>query len=304
MSKVRPEKAATVKEVKSRVKATSTAVVTEYRGMTVAQISSLRRQLRTLDADFKVYKNTLVLRAIAGSSVESLSEFLQGPTAISFIDGDISAVAKALRDFARETPTLIVKGGVVDGKALTTKDLVALADLPSRDVLLAQFAGLLASPLRTMAGLLKAVSQNFAYGLAALLESKGGAPTPDVVEPVVETEPEVAAVDAEYTEVEIAEVDAGVTEPDVAELDAAEPEAAETEAAEAEVAEAEVAEAEVAEVAVEEAAVEEAAVEEAAVEEAADAPEAPASAGADATDEAEIDTPEAPVEDAASESSE
>ena len=209
MSKVRPEKAATVKEVKSRVKATSTAVVTEYRGMTVAQISSLRRQLRTLDADFKVYKNTLVLRAIAGSSVESLSEFLQGPTAISFIDGDISAVAKALRDFARETPTLIVKGGVVDGKALTTRDLVALADLPSRDVLLAQFAGLLASPLRTMAGLLKAVPQNFAYGLAALLESKGGAPAP-AVELVAEAEPEV--VEAEAVDVEIAETETAETE--------------------------------------------------------------------------------------------
>jgi large subunit ribosomal protein L10 len=182
MSKVRPDKAATVKEVKSRVKSTSTAVVTEYRGMTVAQISTLRRQLRTLDADFKVYKNTLVLRAIAGSDVESLGEFLSGPTAISFIDGDVSAVAKALRDFARETPTLVIKGGVLDGKALSVKDLVALADLPSHDVLLAQFAGLLASPLRTMAGLLKALPQNFAYGLSALLDSKGGSAL-GVVEP-------------------------------------------------------------------------------------------------------------------------
>jgi large subunit ribosomal protein L10 len=188
MSKVRPDKAATVKEVKSRVKSTSTAVVTEYRGMTVAQISTLRRQLRTLDADFKVYKNTLVLRAIAGSEVESLGELLQGPTAITFIDGDVSAVAKALRDFAKETPTLVVKGGVVNGKALTLKDLAALADLPSRDVLMAQFAGLLASPLRTMASLLKAVPQNFAYGLSALLDSKGGsALRVEEVEPAAET---------------------------------------------------------------------------------------------------------------------
>ena len=188
MSKVRPDKVATVKEVKSRVKSTSTAVVTEYRGMTVAQISTLRRQLRTLDADFKVYKNTLVLRAIAGSEVESLGELLQGPTAITFIDGDVSAVAKALRDFAKETPTLVVKGGVVNGKALTLKDLAALADLPSRDVLMAQFAGLLASPLRTMASLLKAVPQNFAYGLSALLDSKGGsALRVEEVEPAAET---------------------------------------------------------------------------------------------------------------------
>ena len=195
MSKVRPDKVATVDEVKSRVDASSTAVVTEYRGMTVAQISSLRRQLRSIGADYKVFKNTLVLRAISGTAVESLGEFLHGPTAIAFVDGDVSAVAKTLRDFARETPTLIVKGGVADGKALTLKDLSALADLPSRDVLLAQFAGLLASPLRTMAGLLKALPQNFAYGLSALIDSKGGPAAAPVVE-----------------EVEAAETPAGVEE--------------------------------------------------------------------------------------------
>jgi large subunit ribosomal protein L10 len=188
MSKVQPAKVATIDEVKTRIAASSTAVVTEYRGLTVAQISTLRRQLRTLGADYKVLKNTLVRRAIAGSDVESLTEFLVGPTAIAFVDGDVSAVAKALRDFARETPTLIVKGGVVDGKALTVKDLVALAELPSHDVLLAQFAGLLASPLRTMASLLKAVPQNFAYGLSALLDSKGGSALGVVEpEPVAET---------------------------------------------------------------------------------------------------------------------
>ena len=190
MSKVQPAKVATIDEVKSRIATSSTAVVTEYRGLTVAQISTLRRQLRTLGADYKVFKNTLVRRAIAGTDVESLAEFLVGPTAIAFVDGDVSAVAKALRDFARETPKLIVKGGVVDGKPLSMKDLSALADLPSRDVLLAQIAGLLASPLRTMAGLLKAVPQNFAYGLSALLDSKGGpvaAPADVKVEEAAET---------------------------------------------------------------------------------------------------------------------
>jgi large subunit ribosomal protein L10 len=189
LSKVQPQKVATIEEVKTRIEKSSTAVVTEYRGLTVAQISTLRRQLRTLGADYKVFKNTLVLRAIAGTSVEGLSEFLSGPTAIAFVDGDVSAVAKALRDFARETPKLIVKGGVVDGKALSMKDLSALADLPSRDVLLAQIAGLLASPLRTMAALLQAVPQSFAYGLSALIDSKGGVPAPveEKVEEVAET---------------------------------------------------------------------------------------------------------------------
>jgi large subunit ribosomal protein L10 len=174
MSKVRPAKVATVDEVKAKVEATTTAVVTEYRGLTVAEISGIRRQLRALGADYKVFKNTLVRRAVSGTSVEPITEFLEGPTAIAFVDGDVSAVAKALRDLAKTSPKLILKGGVLDGKALSPKDIGALADLPSRDVLLAQFAGALASPLRTMASLLKAVPQNFAYGLSALLDSKGG----------------------------------------------------------------------------------------------------------------------------------
>ena len=189
MNKVRTAKVATVDELKAKVDASSTAVVTEYRGMTVAEISALRRQLRSLDADYKVFKNTLVRRAIVGTSVEPLDEFLVGPTAIAFVNGDVSAVAKALRDFARATPTLVIKGGVLDGKALSKGDLTALADLPTRDVLLARFAGLLASPLSTMAGLLKAIPQNLAYGLSALIDSKGGVVvTPEVVEPEVVAE--------------------------------------------------------------------------------------------------------------------
>ena len=190
MSKVQPAKVATIDEVKTRISASTTAVVTEYRGLTVAQISTLRRQLRTLGADYKVFKNTLVLRAIAGTDVESLAEYLVGPTAIAFVDGDVSAVAKALRDFARETPETDRQGRRRRRQAaLDQGDLTALADLPSRDVLLAQIAGLLASPLRTLAGLLKAVPQNFAYGLSALIEAKGGvaAPAEDKVEEVAET---------------------------------------------------------------------------------------------------------------------
>jgi large subunit ribosomal protein L10 len=222
MNKVRTAKVATVDELKAKVDGTSTAVVTEYRGMTVAEISTLRRQLRTLDADYKVFKNTLVRRAIEGTSVASLDEFLVGPTAIAFVNGDVSAVAKALRDFAKATPTLIVKGGVLDGKPLSLKDLSALADLPSRDVLLARFAGLLASPLATLAGLLKAVPQNFAYGLSALIDSKGGAAVAPVVVEAEETaetpagveEAAPAASDDEATVVAEVEEVATETSPD------------------------------------------------------------------------------------------
>ena len=224
MSKIQPEKTATINEVKSKVAGTSTAVVTEYRGLSVAQISTLRRQLRTLGADYKVFKNTLVKRAIAGTDVESLSEFLVGPTAIAFVDGDVSAVAKALRDFAKETPKLILKGAVVDGKPLSMKDLTALADLPSRDVLLAQFAGLLASPMRTFAALLKAVPQNFAYGLSALIDSKGGVGAPEL-ETVAETPAgveEAAPAASDDAAAEVAEVvveqEAPVAEADTTEV--------------------------------------------------------------------------------------
>jgi large subunit ribosomal protein L10 len=220
MSKIRPAKVATVDEVKAKVDSTTTALVTEYRGLTVAEISTIRRQLRTLGADYKVFKNTLVRRAVSGTSAEPLTPFLEGPTAIAFVDGDISAVAKALRDFAKASPKLILKGGVLDGKALGPKDITALAELPSRDVLLAQIAGALAAPLRTMAGLLKAVPQNFAYGLSALLDSKGGpvaAAAVETDEPAAETPAGVeeaadAASDDAATPVAEAEADAPVAE--------------------------------------------------------------------------------------------
>jgi len=190
MSKINAEKVSVIDEVKARVEESPTAVATEYRGMTVAEISTLRKTLRVAGAEYKVLKNTLVKRAISGTQSESLSEFLQGPTAVAFVKGDISAVAKILIDFAKATPTLILKGGVMDGRTLSSKDLKALADLPSRDVLLAQFAGALAAPMRNMASLLKAVPQSFAYGLSALIDSKGGpvaAASPVVAEPVAET---------------------------------------------------------------------------------------------------------------------
>jgi large subunit ribosomal protein L10 len=239
MSKLSPAKVATVDEVKAKVGSTTTAVVTEYRGLTVAEISRIRRQLRTLGADYKVFKNTLVRRAVAGTSAEPLTQFLEGPTAIAFVDGDISAVAMALRDFAKASPKLVLKGGVLDGKALSPKDIGALADLPSRDVLLAQFAGLLASPLRTMAGLLKAVPQNFAYGLSALLDSKGGpvaAPEAETAESVAETPAgveEAAPAASDDAATPVAEVDADAEAPAAAaEADSEAPEGVASEPAE------------------------------------------------------------------------
>ncbi len=217
MSKIRPVKVAAIDEVKARVDETTTALVTEYRGLTVAEISSVRRQLRTLGADYKVFKNTLVRRAISGTTVEPMTEFLEGPTAIAFVKGDVSAVAKALRDIAKSSPNLVVKGGVLDGKALSPSDVAALADLPSREVLLSMFAGALAAPMRTLAGLMKAVPQNLAYGLAALLEQKGGAPVAPASnddEADVEVAPRAAADETDAgAEAPADETDAGAAAP-------------------------------------------------------------------------------------------
>ncbi|HEV3213109.1 MAG TPA: 50S ribosomal protein L10 [Acidimicrobiales bacterium] len=176
MDTIREGKVAVVEAVRARLDDADGAVVTEYRGLTVAEMASLRRALRAVGGDYKVFKNTLVRRAVEGSAHAPLTDLLEGPTAIAFVRGDVSAVAKALRDFARAAPSLVVKGGVLDGALLDAAELGALADLPSRDVLLAMFAGALAAPMRSMAGLLVALPQGLAYGLSALLESRGGTP--------------------------------------------------------------------------------------------------------------------------------
>jgi large subunit ribosomal protein L10 len=172
----RPEKVAVVEEVRQRLDQADAAILTEYRGLTVAELAQLRRSLAPVGGDYKVFKNTLVRLAVTGRPEEPISELLEGPTALAFVRGDVAAVAKALRDFARANPALVIKGGLVDGRLLSAPELSSLADLPPRDVLLAQFAGALAAPLRQLAGLLEALPRNLAYGLKALLDQQGGAP--------------------------------------------------------------------------------------------------------------------------------
>src|SRR5579863_5739424 len=118
MSTIREGKVAVVDAVRARLDDSDGAVVTEYRGLTVAQMAALRRALRAVGGDYKVFKNTLVRRAVEGSDHAALTDLLEGPTAIAFVAGDVSAVAKALRDFAKTAPALIVKGGVLEGSVL------------------------------------------------------------------------------------------------------------------------------------------------------------------------------------------
>jgi large subunit ribosomal protein L10 len=201
MENPRPEKVAVVDEVRERFTSVSAALLTEYRGLDVGALGELRRALRDAGGEYKVYKNTLVRFAARDAGLE-IDEMLTGPTAITFVidrpDGgaaDAALVAKALRDFARTHPALVVKGGVMADKALTAEDARALADLEPRDVLLARLAGAFAAPMQQFAGLLQALPRNFAYGLQALIDQGGSAdaPTPEA-EP---TAPDADAAAAE-----------------------------------------------------------------------------------------------------------
>ncbi len=211
MDNPRPEKVAVVNEVKGRIGDSEATLLSEYRGLSVKELAELRNSLRPFDADYKIYKNTLVRFAVRELDLPDLEQSLTGPTAITFIKGDPAGAAKALRDFSRTYPSLVIKGGVLGEKTLTAKDAGALAELPSREVALAQLAGLLAQPLQQFAGLLQALPRNFAYGLKALVEkggAEGAAPsdgesasaTPEAAEPsseVPESAPDPAGVSQE-----------------------------------------------------------------------------------------------------------
>jgi large subunit ribosomal protein L10 len=223
----RPEKVAVVDEVKEKLSSSSAAILTEYRGLKVKDMATLRRSLREVGGEYRVYKNTLVRFAARDVGLVELESLLEGPTAITFIDGDAVAVAKALRDYARTNPNLVVKGGLLGQSVLSAAEAGALADLPSREVLLARIAGGLAAPLVQFAGLLQALPRNLAYGLKALVDKRvaGGEelPSPEpVTEPEAAAEPEAPAEATAATEPEAAaEPEApaaeSATEPEVAE---------------------------------------------------------------------------------------
>ena len=175
LSTPRPEKVAVVAEVSAKLNEAAAVFITEYRGSTVAQMAGLRRALRESGAEHKVYKNTLVRIAANETGKADLVELLVGPTALTFVSGDVAATAKVLTEQARTTPALVVKGGLLGDAVMSADDVKALADLPSRDVLLAMIAGAFQAPLVKTAGLLQALPRNFAYGLSALIDQKAAA---------------------------------------------------------------------------------------------------------------------------------
>ncbi|MEN3362359.1 MAG: large subunit ribosomal protein, partial [Mycobacteriales bacterium] len=149
----------------------SAALLTEYRGLTMAQLTTLRRSLGT-QTTYAVVKNTLTKLAAAETGFPVPAELLTGPTAIAFVGGDPVEAAKGLRDFARTNPLLVIKGGVVEGRSLSADEIRKLADLESREVLLAKLAGAMQASLSQAAGLFQAPLSQVARLVAALQEKK------------------------------------------------------------------------------------------------------------------------------------
>ncbi|MGW6337238.1 50S ribosomal protein L10 [Nocardia rhamnosiphila] len=167
----KPEKVAAVAEIAEQFKDSTAAVVTEYRGLSVGALTELRRALGA-DATYSVAKNTLVKRAAAEAGVEGLDDLFVGPTAIAFISGEPVDAAKALKTFAKDHKALVIKGGYMDGAPLSVSEVERIADLESREVLLAKLAGAMKGNLAKAAGLFNAPASQVARLAAALQEKK------------------------------------------------------------------------------------------------------------------------------------
>ncbi|TDC49848.1 50S ribosomal protein L10 [Jiangella ureilytica] len=185
----RPDKAAAVAELADEFRSSNAVVLTEYRGLTVKQLTELRRSLGG-NASYAVVKNTLTKIAAREAGVSGLDDYLSGPSAIAFVKGDPVEAAKGLRDFAKANPVLVVKGGLLDGAPLTGEEITKLADLESREVLLAKLAGAMKASLQNAVSLFAAPLAQTARVVEALRQ-KVEAETPAA---------EVAADDAPAAE--------------------------------------------------------------------------------------------------------
>jgi large subunit ribosomal protein L10 len=168
------EKIAAVAEIAEQFRSSTATVITEYRGLSVSNLTALRRALG-VDATYSVAKNTLVKRAAADAGVEGLDKLFVGPTAIAFVKGEPVDAAKALKNFAKDNKALIIKGGYMDGKALSVSEVEKIADLESREVLLAKLAGAMKGNLAKAAGLFNAPASQVARLAQALADKKAAA---------------------------------------------------------------------------------------------------------------------------------
>ena len=182
----RADKATAVADITEQFNAATATLITEYRGLTVANLAELRRSLAGT-ATYSVAKNTLIKRAASDAGVEGLDELFAGPTAIAFVTGEPVDAAKAIKTFAKEHKALVIKGGYMDGRALSVAEVERIADLESREVLLAKLAGAMKGNRAKAAGLFNAPLSQFARLAAALQEKKAAAepasPEPASAEP-------------------------------------------------------------------------------------------------------------------------
>jgi len=182
--KVRAYKAESVAELTEHFRGASASVLTEYRGLTVAQITNLRRSLGR-QTTYAVAKNTLAKRAAVDAGISGLDALFTGPTAVAFVTGDPVEAAKSLREFAKAHPALVIKGGVFEGKPISAAEVAKIADLESREVLLAKLAGGMKANLAKAAALFQAPLAQAVRTVAALQDKRqneGGA-TPAAAEP-------------------------------------------------------------------------------------------------------------------------
>jgi large subunit ribosomal protein L10 len=169
------DKATAVADITERFRDSTATLITEYRGLTVANLAELRRSLAG-SATYAVAKNTLIKRAVSDAGIEGLDELFAGPTAIAFVTGEPVDAAKAIKTFAKENKALVIKGGYMDGHPLTVAEVERIADLESREVLLAKLAGAMKGNLAKAAGLFSAPASQVARLAAALQEKKASQP--------------------------------------------------------------------------------------------------------------------------------
>ncbi len=228
----REQKAAVIDEITAQIQESEAVFAVDYRGISVVQAAELRGKLREADATLRIVKNTLTIRAADKAGAEALKPVLEGPTALTFVRGDAASAAKAVADYARATGLLPFKGGLLNGEALAPEQMTAIARLPTRAVLNAQFVNIVASPLTGLVTSLSNLISGLARQLAQVAEKKesGEIPAGDAPASAAPAAPEAAAAEPEAEAA--APAGAPTPEPQAAEAEApVAPEAAADEAA-------------------------------------------------------------------------
>jgi large subunit ribosomal protein L10 len=185
----RDQKATAIAEIAANIKASQAVFAVDYRGISVPQVAELRAKLRESDATFKVVKNSLTERAADEAGADALKELLQGPTALTFVRGDIATAAKALADYGRSTQLLPFKGGLMDGAALDSDQIRSISRLPSREALYGQLVGIVASPVSGLVRTLGALVGGLAVALGQVQEKKASGEMPADEAPAAAEEP-------------------------------------------------------------------------------------------------------------------